>query len=248
MQEINNKLKEEIKQSIRQILIQELKNYNKEPIVLPYESLFLKEILFDRDKNNYYHFSNDLEEIYKKISFLNIPFDNVIVIKKDLSKYQDIFINPSTLGKKSLFGTICKNVNFIGNFENVDIKFTNFKGSKNAIINVQRIKNKSLYGTICDGVTFTRGFNHTDIRNTNFTNSKNVRINPEKLKNKSLKGTITKDVEFNGSFIGTDLRGTDFTGSKEANITPINILYNENTNFTSANIINIKTRKREKYE
>ena len=245
MEKTKNNIKEKIKISVRNILLDALKDYEGAPLILPYDEIFLKEILFEKDNENNYHFINELEEVYRKISFLNIPFNNVIVAQKDLSNYHDIFIRPTTIGKKSLYGTICKNVTFFGCFDNVDVKFADFTGSINTNINVQRIKNKSLYGTICNSVNFIRGFNHVDIRYANFTNSKNARINPEKIIMKSLKGTIAKDVEFMGSFIGTDLRETDFTGSKEANICLINVKYDEQTNFTDTNIEKKpKTKKR----
>lgn len=230
---INNKIIKEI----RNILIITFENYTDEELIkLPYDSNFIKEILFEKDKDNNYIFINDLENVYRKINFSNIPFDNIIVINKDLSKYHNIFINPRTIGKKSLYGSKVENVTFIDNFDGVDIRFTNFRKSHNAIINQQRIKYKSLYGTVAEDVTFERGFNHVDIRYTDFTGSKNTVINPEKVKLQSLEGTICDSVFFNGAFIKINCKKTDFNNSRGAKIYKSLILYDESTNFTSTTI------------
>lgn len=237
MNKISTKTNNKIIKEIRNILITTLENYTgKELIKLPYDSYFIKEILFNKDKDNNYIFINELENVYRKIDFSNIPFNNVIVINKDLSKYHNIFINPKTIGKKSLYGTVVENVTFIDNFDDVDIRFTNFRKSHNANVNQQRIKYKSLYGTVAEDVTFERGFNHVDIRYTDFTGSKNAVINPEKVKLQSLEGTICDSVFFNGAFIKINCKKTDFNNSRGALIYKNLILYDENTNFTSTTL------------
>jgi len=80
-------------------------------------------------------------------------------------------INPQTICGKNLEGAICTGVEFIGDFEDVNIIGTDFTGSKGAIINPQRIWSKSLENTICADVEFVGSIEGVNINGTNFNGS-----------------------------------------------------------------------------
>lgn len=214
----------------REVLLELLSEVElEEPIQLPLEPEEIKELLFEKNEDHYI-ISELLKPILNKIDFSNVSFDNVAVNGIDFSGLKGVKINPQTIYNKDLSKTICHGVEFVYNdnsinqydyFKEVNINFTNFKGSKNAKINPQTIKNNNLHGAILSRVDFTGySFDKACVNNVDFTGSKGVKINPQTIWNKTLWNSKCCDVEFIGSFDNACVRQTNFTGSKGAKINP----------------------------
>ena len=163
--------------TLRRILIEELKDYKGEPIKLPYEEQFLRNILFDDDNYLGAEFAPELEEVLTKINYSDINFYNFKAVDFDFSPYTGIRLDPKIIWKKDLSNSICKGVEFIGTFYDVIITGTDFTGSKGAKINPQCVHNKNLSNAVCCDVEFV-GFNnlkpdfsHTIISGADFTGS-----------------------------------------------------------------------------
>ena len=203
---------------LRKILIEELKDYPGEPILLPFDSGLLGRILFE-DFLSEKRFKGAISEILTKINYSNVSFRNFRANGFDFSPYTGIKIDPQEIYEKNLTDAICSGVEFIGNFDNVKITGTNFKGSRGAKINPQTIDKKDLTDAICSGVEFIGSFDRVLVEGADFTGSKGVKINPETISSYSLKNTICADVEFIGygndesNFSITNIEGADFTGS-----------------------------------
>ena len=162
---------------LREILFEELKNVECPPVVLPFDKDFLNNLLFELG-GFYKIFAPSLKEILSKINFSNVSFDYFRAGGFDFSPYFGIKINPQTIYSKDLDDTICKGVEFIGDFYDVRIRGTNFTGSKGAKINPQFIKKKNMSNAKCCDVKFISlegekniDFYGVNIEGTDFTGS-----------------------------------------------------------------------------
>ena len=177
-----------IKQVLEQVNIEK-------PILLPYTSKEMKELLFDLKKDEsgteYYSFNSILSNLKGKIDFSNVDFDNVSLIGIDLSRTYGVKFNPQKIYKKSLKNTkLGENVEVIGNdkvnqidlFEGVILNHTEFRGCKNVVIDPQTIFEKDLQYTTLEGVTFNGSFDGVSVWNTNFAKSRGAKLDPKRIR------------------------------------------------------------------
>ena len=196
----------------RKYLIEVFDKYDfEEPIKLNVSGDILKEVLFLNI--GYYVFIADLENVYKKLDWSNIPMDKVRVAGRDLSRYPNIKINPQTIHNKDLSNTICKGVEFIGLFDDVDITRINLNDSINAVINPQTVKNRDFtYGSF-KGVSFTDTFDGCTIMGANFDGSINCKIDVSKVNQKMLTKANLGSTMLSGSFYGCNTQNTKFANA-----------------------------------
>lgn len=126
----------------------------REPLKIDLNGVLLQQILFDdcsdiNTKQKFYIFIDYFKKdhIYEKIDFSNVPFDNVSLDEEDLSNYRGVKIDPQVIFDKSLVGTICNGVEFIGSFDDACIVATDFRGSRGAKIDPQTIRNQNFFMT-----------------------------------------------------------------------------------------------------
>jgi len=221
---------------IRKSLLEVLEEIElNEPILLPYSTEELREIIFNREnkdsKKEYYVIAKELRKILHKIDFSNICFDNVNIEKLDLSKLKGVKINPQKVYKKSLYEANLTNAQFISDeidvespdlFKGVDIRGTTFGNNNKIAINPHIILGKDLTETKLNGIDFTNcSFDGTIIVRTDFTGTIGVKINPQTVNDKRLTGSILCNVDFSGfSFDETKINHANFTGSIGARINP----------------------------
>lgn len=196
----------------RKYLIEAFDKYDfEEPIKLNVSGNILKEVLFLNI--GYYVFIADLENVYKKLDWSNIPMDRVRVAGRDLSRYPNIKINPQTIHNKDLSNTICKGVEFTGLFDDVDITRINLNDSINAIINPQTVKNRDFtYGSF-KGVRFIDTFDGCTIMGANFDGSINCKIDVSKVNQKMLTKANLGSTMLSGSFYGCNTQNTKFANA-----------------------------------
>ena len=165
------------------------------PILLPYTSEEMRELIFDLKKDEagieYYVFNEILFNIKTKIDYSNVSFDNVSFIGLDLSRVHGIKFNPQKIYKKSLKNTkLGENIEVIGNdkvnqidlFEGVTLSHTEFRGCKNVVINPQTIFEKDLQHTTLEAVTFNGPFDGTSVWYTNFSKSRGAKLDPKTVR------------------------------------------------------------------
>jgi len=225
---------------VRKVLFDYLKDYEGEPITLDFSNEILREILFDKNFSGDYFFANyndETRELYKKIDYSNVCFDNFGEYYPGFSfeGFKGIKLNPQTMNSSLFKNVTFTDVEFIGPFDNIDITEANFTGSKGAVINVQKIARKSLYRTILKDVEIKGIFNGAIIREANFSGAKgDLRINPQTLHSKNhlidLSYTIFDGVTFIGAFTNCLVEGVNFEGSKDAVINPQTIYEKNLTN------------------
>lgn len=196
----------------RKYLIEAFDKYDfEEPIKLNVRSDILKQVLFLNI--GYYVFIADLENVYKKLDWSNIPMDRVRVAGRDLSRYPNIKINPQTIHNKDLSNTICKGVEFTGLFDDVDITRINLNDSINAVINPQTVKNRDFtYGSF-KGVRFIDTFDGCTIMGANFDGSINCKIDVSKVNQKMLTKANLGSTMLSGSFYGCNTQNTKFANA-----------------------------------
>ena len=196
----------------RKYLIEAFDKYDfEEPIKLNVRSDILKQVLFLNI--GYYVFISDLEDVYKKIDWSNISMEKVRVAGRDLSRYTNMKINPQTIHNKDLSNTICKGVEFIGLFDDVDITRINLNDSINAVINPQTVKNRDFtYGSF-KGVRFIDTFDGCTIMGANFDGSINCKIDVSKVNQKMLTKANLGSTMLSGSFYGCNTQNTKFANA-----------------------------------
>lgn len=149
----------------------------------------------------------------KKLDLSDVSFDNVDIRSENFAVSKGVKINPQTVWKKDISGTILEGVEIIGGFDGCDIRYANFAGSVGAVINPQTIMGKSFNFTKLKDVTFNDSFDGCDIRKTNFTGSHGAVINPQTIrkqqhyyniseKSPSFEKTVLTDTVITGSFDG----------------------------------------------
>ena len=228
-------MKYESIEEIRKVLVDELKGYEGEPVLLAIDSKILSMILFDtykKDNSEYKKFSEELNSVIKKIDFSNVSFDNFYASSVNFTGLKGVKINPQTVARKNLYYSCFCGVTFIGPFDGVSITNSRFAGSKGAVINPQTIRNKDMHGAILSSVIFIGSFDKVIIKYADFTGSKGAVINPEMVEDKSLEGVNLCDTVVIGSFKNVKLYDTCFAGAKSKNseyikINPQNVLKKE---------------------
>ncbi len=196
----------------RRLLVSSLDKYSGDkPIKIKIDKYILKEILFLNI--GYYVFIPNLEDVYCKIDWSDIPMDRVRVIGKDLSKYRNIKINPQTVHNKDLSNTIYKGVEFVGLFDDANIVRTNFAGSIDAIINPQTVRSKDLSYGIFKDVIFTDTFDGACIIGANFDGSNKGLIDVSRVYQRRLSNANLGSTILSGSFYGCDTSNTTFVNA-----------------------------------
>lgn len=89
-------------------------------------------------------------------------------------KKHNIPLNPQKVIGKNLSYSNLNGLVINGSFDQVDIRHTNFEGSKGAIINPQTIKSLNCSGTKFADATIIGSFNGVYMENTDFTKSINA--------------------------------------------------------------------------
>ena len=212
-------MKYEYVEEIRKVLVDELKDYEGEPVLLGIDESVLSQVIF----NNYGDvkiFAPEVHSILKKINFSNVCFDNVYVREVDFSDYVGVKLNPQTIANQDLRYSTLSGVKIIGRFDGVDIACTNFKGSNGAVINPQTVLDKNFEGTILTDTKINGSFDGCVLNRTNFTGSECAVINPQKVANKNLSSCNFSSVTFIGPFDGCSIYNSSFEGSNGALINP----------------------------
>jgi len=244
-------------QEIRKQLIDALKDYEGEPLLLEDVSPeILREIVFDINTCLYEtscRFNDELVRngVLEKIDFSNISFDGIEIEHCCCFRgLKGVKINPQTVYSKNLKYGRFEGVEFIGPFDGCNIEYVDFTDSTGAVINPQTILKKSLVGTKLSGVTFNGSFDDCKISNVNFnvwcappplntlesvdfTGSKGAIINPVKLYGRNLRYAKLSGVTFEGSFCSCKIEGANFENSKGAVIN-INDLYHDIESYRGA--------------
>ena len=192
-------MKYEYVEEIRKVLVDELKDYEGEPVLLDIDESVLSQVIF----NNYGDvkiFAPEVYSILNKINFSNVCFDNVCVSEVNFSNCVGVKLHPQTIANQDLRRSTLSGVEIIGPFDGVNIAYTNFKGSKGAIINPQTVKDKYLVSCIFNGVEFDGPFDNCVIRYSDFTGSKGALIDQTKLRK-----TNDREMSFSRLF-GCNLR------------------------------------------
>lgn len=199
---------------IRMVLINELREYNGDPIILPIESKLLNEIIFTDFYGEGKEFYYPLMLYVDKIDFSNVSFDGVNLQRCKLERLKNVKIDPQIVYNKDLSYQSYCGVEFIGNFDNAIVSNANFTGSVGAVINPQTIKDKKLSHSILKDVTFNGSFDGVNIIKSDFTGSKGAII-----KGSGSDFTYTKlcDTLILGEIKNSVLHYTDFTGAKSTN-------------------------------
>jgi len=202
---------------LRSTIIENLKEYEGEPVLLDLDPEILNEIIFDYrkylDGTISKVFAVEISDYVRKIDFSNISFDGVSVWGWDFSKYKNVKINPQTIFEKNLSYCHLEGVTFTGPFTAVNINHTDFTGSTGAVINPQTIENKNLSScTFCDAY-FIGDFGDCRISDSNFTGSTGAVINPQTVYDKNLSYCVLKDVIVIDDFDFTITYKTIFDGA-----------------------------------
>lgn len=117
-----------------------------------------------------------LENLSKMIDFSSFKYNNLSGDKENLEfmKKHNIPLNPQKVIGKNLSYSNLNGLVINGSFDQVDIRHTNFEGSKGAIINPQTIKSLNCSGTKFADATIIGSFNGVYMENTDFTKSINA--------------------------------------------------------------------------
>lgn len=138
---------------LREVLKEELKKYEGEPVLLPYDTDFLDKLIFEPvESRNAKVFSSTLVEVLNKINFSNVRFNNFFMNEFDFSTLKGVKIDPQSIYEKCMTDLICKGVTFIGNFNGVYLDNVNFEGSIGAKIDTIKVGN--LTNCKCANVEF----------------------------------------------------------------------------------------------
>ena len=194
-------------EELRKILFEELKNVDpSKPIKLPYDNDLLNQLLFENGR------IYDKYPILDRIDFSDIDFSGIDITNFDFTGLYGVKINPQTIKNKDLSNTILKGVEFIGPFDYVQLKNTDFTGSKGAVIK-PAYSLRNLRGNKFANVTFVGSFFDTDIVGADFTGSKGAVINLQLIRDKDARGTKFADAIVKGSFKDVQVSGADFTNA-----------------------------------
>ena len=117
-----------------------------------------------------------LENLSEMIDLTSFKYNNLSGNKKNLEfmKKHNIPLNPQKVIGKNLSYSNLNGLVINGSFDQVDIRHTNFEGSKGAIINPQTIKSLNCSGTKFADATIIGSFNGVYMENTDFTKSINA--------------------------------------------------------------------------
>lgn len=127
---------------LREVLKEELKKYEGDPVLLPYDIDFLDKLLFETmESRDAKVFSSTLVEVLNKINFSNVSFNKFYMNKFDFSSLKGVKIDPQSLYVKQMIDVICKGVTFIGSFDWVYLDNVNFEGSIGAKIDTIKVGN-----------------------------------------------------------------------------------------------------------
>lgn len=207
-------MKYEYVEEIRKVLLDELKDYEGEPVLLDIDEDVLSQLIF----NNYGDvkiFAPEVYSILNKINFSNVCFDNVCVREVNFSNYVGVKLNPQTIVNQDLRHSTLSGVEIIGPFDGVNISCTNFKGSKGAMINPQTVLGKNFEGTILTDTKIDGSFDGCVLNGTNFTGSDGAEIDPQTVFCRSLKKCILDSATIvNGNFDSVNIEKCNFNGAK----------------------------------
>lgn len=207
-------MKYEYVEEIRKVLVDELKDYEGEPVLLDIDESVLSQVIF----NNYGDvkiFAPEVYSILNKINFSNVCFDNVCVSEVNFSNCVGVKLHPQTIANQDLRRSTLSGVEIIGPFDGVNIAYTNFKGSKGAIINPQTVLGKNFKGTILTDTKIIDSFDGCVLNETNFTGSACAGIDPQTVFEKSLNGCILDSATIvNGNFDSVNIEKCNFNGAK----------------------------------
>lgn len=191
---------------LRKILIEELKNVDpNNPIKLPYDKDLIYQLIFENNRICKMPF-------LEKIDLSDIDFSGIDITNFDFTGLHGVKIDPQTIKNKDLSNTILKGVEFIGPFDYVQLKNTDFTGSKGAVIK-PAYSLRNLRGNKFANVTFVGSFFDTDIVGADFTGSKGAVINLQLIRYKDARGTKFADAIIKGSFKDVQVSGADFTNA-----------------------------------
>ena len=175
----------------------------------------------------------------------NCPKDEKVYLDIDYDIYRQILLNEEDNSFAISFNLL-KKLDFSNfSFDDVNIRFLDFRGTKGVKIDPQKIYNKDMSYCILEGAEIKGSMDDVLIYYTNFSNTKGININPQTVKAKNLGGCILKDTTITGSFDDVFIRGCNFTGSVGA-IVDINKVYQHNIKYTifdDAKVIGLKNKK-----
>ena len=188
---------------------------------------------------------------YKGVGFIG-SFKDAYLGGANFTGSRDAVIDPQEIRNKDLTECVLSGVKFIGSFNGVKISGADFTKSYGAEINPQKIYEKDLSGTKLAstkiiGVYKTVDFEGVNIIGTDFRDAAGYKaIDPQTVHKKNMSAAKLQGVIIKGRVDGCVIRGTDFTGSIGAKINdPESCIYDEETIFTDAQVINSDQRTTE---
>ncbi|MBP3766117.1 MAG: pentapeptide repeat-containing protein [Bacilli bacterium] len=182
-----------------------------------------------------------VEELRKnlrsKLEHYNFPKPYLLDIDKEI--YREIMLNKEDNSFAIPFDLVKKLDLSNFSFDNVNIRFLNFKGSTGVVINPENVYNKDLSYCVLEGAKIEGSMDDAIIYYTNFKGTEGIKINPQKIRGKNLAGAVLTDTTITGPLDGVYIRGTVFTGSSGA-IVDLDKIYKhdiKHTELTDAKII-----------
>ena len=246
---------------IRQTIVDELSNYEGEPIKLDLPGELLEEILFDhivhydenknRTVSKYFAYQLDNDylpcDIIRKIDFTGVSFDD-FKCSINFKGIKGVTINPQKVYEKDLTGAKLDGVTLEldeRGFDGVTLCGTSFKGARvkdggPITINPQVLMPRIVSSCVFDGVVFNGSFDGVYVYGADFTGSMGAWIDPQTISCSNLEETKLSNVCFVNNFDGISIEGADFTGSINAFIDPQTITHKSLVGVTlkDAHIIN----------
>lgn len=183
------------------------------------------------------------ENLKSKLEHYDFPKHTLLDI--DAEVYREIMLNKEDNSFAIPFDLVKKLDLSNFSFDNVNIRYLDFRGSKGVVINPGKVFNKDLSYCILEGAKIEGTFDDTAIYYTNFKGTNGIEINPQKVKGKNIAGCVLTDTTITGSLDDVFIRGTVFTGSKGARV-DVDKIYQHNlkhTELTDAIVINSSNKK-----
>lgn len=184
------------------------------------------------------------EYLKSKLEHYDFPKHTLLDIDEEV--YREIMLNKEDNSFAIPFDLVKKLDLSNFSFDNVNVRYLDFRGSKGVVINPEKVFNKDLSYCILEGAKIEGSFDDTAIYYTNFKGTNGIKINPQKIKGKNIAGCVLTDTTITGSFDDVFIRGTVFAGSCGA-IVDLDKIYQGNiqhTDFTDSVVVNNATKNK----
>lgn len=229
----------------RKILVEELRDWNGDRIRLPYEDNkeILRQILFDKDEKGYF-LTPDLAEIFSKIDFRNVSFDNVNISSIDYSDLGGVCINLKKIATPDMSNSNFKGVIFDGTPDGeITITGTSFEGSKGMVVDTTRVIKKQFGHDFYHDLTyvnfarviFKNNLVNCAITGSSFKNSNRAVVIPQQMYDDFSCVNFANTI-FQGELYYNTIVGASFEGSQGVKITSKSIKKNTQGKYDLTNV------------